>query len=248
MKKILSAISMILCAALLCLPVSAASKDAYTLYQNAAEKLNNVTSVEMKMKLTMETSLVETPIKTTATVRMLHPSDPDKMEMEMQMAYDELGMKVAVYYKDGYFYQNIAGEKSKTKMDFKKAMEMSNSMDMDIEKDAVRDGTVEVVEGGKLVKFKMSGEQMSSMMDSTFSAMFAATELGDMKVTIGDMSYSMLIGDDGMIDSYKMNYDTSFASKELNMSAKYKTDVKIVSVNQFVRIAYPSDLDQYVRV
>lgn len=250
MKKLRSVIAIVLGIALMATPAFAAADpnaEAYKLYQQAMKKLNAAHSLEMTGTMDMSIQMGATSIETQAVTTTRQIMEDGKLQMEVLADMGDLGLSTASYYKDGYFYQNVGGEKTKMSMPLNEAVTAGQELDMNLTRDLLHNATIEEVSGGTRIKFSISTEDVAAMMEGTMDDVLGSIEEG-MDLKLGKISYSILIGDNGMLKSMRMTMNATITVEEMTMKTKITMNYKVKSVNKLLKIDFPSDLASYKTV
>lgn len=236
MKKLLSAIAVVLCGAFLCIPVSAAS-DPYKVYSAAIEKFHAASSVEMKVTTGAEVDNFMDAFKTVATIKRVKTSG-DKVEMAISAVTD--GETLKSYYKNGYFYEETSsGTKVKTKIGPDAALLNSYSLNFAISKAMMKDATIEPVEGGQKILFTIASADMMKLLGDYFES-----DSTGMKMKISDVGNSITVDSSGNLKSMKQWFNITFSDGSISMKMKYSSVANITSVNKLSSISFP-DLSDY---
>ena len=225
-------------------PVTAAQPSAYELYLAAEKKMEGKSfGMQGVVKVAVTVAgqdIAETEADFTAKIR---ENSKGELEMSILTTAEVAGEQIRIeqYFKDGYLYMNAAGEKTKTVMP---ALEAKRGIvhETEIPKEFFDDATVEDVDGGKLIRFSLSGEYMEQLIkDSVDAAMLK--ELGD--ISFDRATMWIKIGEDGMMKAYQMTYRMSAEVEGTAMSLRTTTAANIVSVGQVYSISFPWDLASY---
>lgn len=255
MKKLRSLIAVLLGVALLAAPVSAATAstktvassasgsatDAYKLYEKTMKKLDAATSLEMTGTMKIAMNMGSTSIETQGTTTTRQIMKDDKLQMEVIVAMDDLGISTTSYYKDGYYYTKSGDSKTKTKMSLTDAKSSAREFDLALTKDLMKNATVEEVSGGTRIKCAISAKEANALIGEAMDELLDE----DAGVKLGKISYSMLIGDNGLPKSMGIVMNITMDMDGVDISAKLTMTYKIKSVNKLTKIDFPTDLKSY---
>ena len=245
MKKLVCFVLVIMLTMSLSLVAAADSNtEAYELYRIAEAKMENK-SVEILGVMEMTMSIGEDVTVETTTNFTSKALQNSKGEIEMSTAgtIEALGeqYKFEQYFKDGFLYQNVMGEKMKSEMP---ALDASRGvmLESQIPREFFNDAVVEEVEGGKRIRVSLSGDYMEELVMSAVDA----ASLGELdNVKFGRTTLWITVGDDGAMKEMAMVYRMSTEVEGVTMQIRAATNMHIVSVGQVRSISFPSDLASY---
>lgn len=235
MKKLFSILSVLICMVMLTSVAFAADADAYTVYLNSVKKLKSASSMELsvtaKASLAGDVQAVDV-VKASASMKMLKPAG-GKFQMTMKWDDPSTNKTSRIYFKDGYYYENDAGEKRRVKDEITMSEAVDtflSSFDFKFTKDDLKNATVKVVDGDTKITVKK---------DSPLSNSFSKGIAGLAKDTL-----TITIGSDGMLKSCSYFASEPFDNGD-SLKMKYTMTLKVKSVNSVEKIDFPSDLGTY---
>jgi len=232
-------------------------ENAYDLYTAMNTAMKNVTSMQAKadVKMNMQSEGENADMNMFMDIKQILRSETD-LEMALLMSIDmgELGglMDAKIYYKDGYLYQEIMGMKVKMRMALEEAMAAVN-MDaissLNFEKDAISQSEVKNVDGGKELSFTLKGDALNDTLTEMVNAMIGSLDSDvDMKLTFGDVSYTLLLGSDNFPKKQHIVYSMDMEVDGEKTSISYDMYMTDLSYNTIKAIEYPADLDDYMEI
>lgn len=241
---VLAAISMLIASTpVFAEDASPQSSDAYKLYLAASKKMENTNSLNVKGTVKIDLSLGgDTSMSTAAkyTCQMLY-KDKNELQMALTASIDDLDTNFAAYYKDGYYYENSDGVKTKAKTSFAETWDSLPTSDLGLSEDLFKDATVEAVDGGKRIKLKLSSKYLYELIDAYDVSGFS----DDDDIKLGNMYLYITIGDNGNIKAYKLVCNMTMKDGDAAYKIKATITMNIVSANKLTKINYPSDLSSY---
>lgn len=246
MKKLFSLLTVLFCAVVLSTTAFAAD-DAYSVYQKYLNKSKSIKSMELaitqKGTMTVDGYSVELS-KQSGSAKMLMTSD-NKLQMETKITDSETKETVYGYFKDNYLYTKAGNEKIKIKYAANDALSESANVDNTLTKDDLKNATVEKVDGGVKLTYKIKGSDVRSAMPSLADTLNLPD---DVAVSFTNATISMVFGDDGSLKTTSNSYGIKLSdgSTSINLKITQKTTVK--SVNSVTKISFPSDLNTYKTV
>jgi hypothetical protein len=248
-----------------------ASGEAYALYKSASDALSNAEGYTMDVNVDISTGedgglgAIDT-----TSISHIEVSDPTgNIGMKSVQTTEVAGesMESTVYVKDDAVYTEMLGTKIKMTMDIPQLLKQSNNM-VDFAEDAIIDGGVSDVDGGKQITFTIKGDALAEYIDQQLGDITggvtgdpaqdeaageeaaegtdetAGEAEGSSGMTFGDSTITALIGPDGNFVEYttEMSFAMNFGGVETSMSQKATiTNIKIGKIT----IDFPSDLDSY---
>lgn len=245
-SRLFSIISVVLCAAMLTMSVSAANDDAYAIYKRYAQKMDKtVTSMEVKSttktSATMDGETIELSKVTTVMKVIITPDKKLEFEAVTVNAY---GQTAYSYYKDGSLYMNEDGVKYKLKMKLESAMASTNQMDLELAKEVLADATVERVKDGNRIHYKIDKSSLkNTYLDSLISQL--KKESGELDIAISNINSTMTIGDDDLRKAYAAVFSVRISDDKNTVTLKQNSSGKVLSYNTVKKINYPEDLNTY---
>lgn len=248
MKRTLAiALTAVLCAVLMCVPAFAAD-DPYYFYERAMKNFENVRSVEMDIDMSGSITAAGESIDFSATGRasqITHNKTEAELAMEMTMELLGQTVKMNTYYKDGYMYQNVMGQKLKTPLDMQQMLAQSYGIETDLEEAMFENATVSRVLGGHLIRTKISGDALNTLMAGYMASAYESMGLAGTEMELGDMAYSILVDTDFNVRAYGIQYGATVTAEGETVQVDYSMDCTILSTNRISAIQYPADLDTY---
>ncbi|MCL2034624.1 MAG: hypothetical protein FWG94_07830 [Oscillospiraceae bacterium] len=251
MKKLLSIVLIVMltmslsfvASADLAVPISA-ELSAYELYKAANEKMDGKSLEILGVgEMTMSAGDdIAMKTKMDFTAKVLENSKGE-LEMSTVATAEILGeqIKIEQYFKDGFLYQNAAGEKTKTEAP---AINVARGIapEKDIPEDFFEDAVVEEVAGGKRIMIRVSGNYMEELV----AGVVDATSFGLLdEVRFGTATLWLTIGDDGMMKETAMVFRLSAEIEGITVRMRSATNMHIVSVGKVHSISFPWDLNSY---
>jgi hypothetical protein len=144
---------------------AATASEAYALYKSASEALSNAEGYTMDVDIDMATGDDESAnINTTSHMEVSNPAGNIGMKLVQTTGYAGENMESTIYIKDDGVYTEMLGTKVKMTMDIPELLKQSNNM-VEFPEDAIIDGGVTDVEGGKQITFKIKGDALKEYVD-----------------------------------------------------------------------------------
>ena len=261
MKKLTLVLSVLLVCALL-LTSCAQQKDAYDLYIEMTEAMQDVKSadasadIDMKMIISGE----EFDIGIKMDMQQVVRSETD-IELKADMTIDLgsigalIGMKeisMHMYFVDGFMYYDMLGQKIKMDIDIEEAVEMLNAADFSassfkFEKDAISSSEVKTVGGDKEISFVLKGEVLNEMLDNFLAPLMQNMGMGDIAINFGDVSYNALIGKDSLPKEEHMIFAVEIEVMGESATAEYDMTIINKAFDSIDSIEFPN-FDEYIEM
>jgi len=249
MKKFI----LLLTVAVLCLAMAACgNKDAaqaFEIYSQMEETVANASSLEMVIDGAMVMSSGSESIDVAVGVNMKQvirsETDVD-LEMTMDMAYTGMSLTSVIYYKDGYMYQDIMGQKLKTVADVEEVMDQSYSSGLKITEALIKTSKVEKVDGGNKVTFTLKEEAANDMLGEIVDSMLQGMDMTGVTTKMGDVQCTALVDEEGYPKTYNILFDFSMEQGGETVKFDYDMTTEYVSFDSIDAIEFPADLDTYI--
>jgi hypothetical protein len=230
--------------------------DAYALYTNAAEALQDADGYEMDMNIKMAMDIAGQSTSTDITSHFVINDPAGNIEMKSEQSMSVLGqdMDNTTYIKDGSLYTETLGQKIKMSMDDEMLKAQASNVVV-FPEDAIIDEKIDDADGGKKISFTLKGEAMA---DFVKKQMAGAGDVEGVDMSFGDAEISALIDGDGKLvectTTISLAMGAGTAAEETSTDAaaadeeEFSTDMTI-SMNNIkigkTAIDFPADLDTY---
>lgn len=256
MKK--KVIATLLCAAMVFSTAACGSKSKSLSpkeeYAAAVEKVNKAAGIDadMDMTISVEMSGMNMDIKMDGSILTNKKSDTD-VELAMDANAEILGQKAPIkyYYKDGYFYMEAAGQKTKSKMDLEKAQEkMGSATQMtNVEVKMIKDVKVKDDGDNRVFTYSIDPKKMNEYLEKSMKSIedLAASGASGSDAELKSCKGIMTVDKDGQPVEQKMKMELKMAASGQEMTMKADVTVKYNKFGKEVKIEYPS-FDGYKEV
>ena len=152
-----------------------------------------------------------------------------------------------MYYKDGYYYIDTAGQKIMYAMDVEAMTEqILQSTEGSVSSDYLTEITAEKEGDDTLLTFTADASQMSEYVESALSGM-GSMGLGDITYDIKEVSGEAVVNADGYFSSTDMKMVIDMTANGETISMDVTTNVVYENPGQAVEIAAP-ELEGYTEV
>ncbi len=269
MKKLFSLASLVLSAALLVAPVSAAApadtsamskpiiSEATKLYAEYSKAMQGVKSMELEISTAstygINDIILTEPLTTSGTAKWRITAQ-NEFELESHMGDGQSNDSGNIYYKDGYLYFNNKGEE-KYKYKAEPVAALTYVMGFDNYADATADildkASVRAVstgmDVGKLLNYELTLSDFAGSGNLAMEEIYKLTGDKDKNfdIKLRNFSNNLTVDKDGKFNSGAYTFDVDIALKDLLMTMKIKFNSKVISYNKVNKISFPDDLKTY---
>jgi hypothetical protein len=220
-------------------------QSAYALYMQASQALESAESFLVEMSTEMQMSFLGDYMDMTmsGTLAVVIISETD-IQMKMDMMTNSMGMDMPmlIYFKDGYQYTDVMGQKMKMSMPMEEILAQANVSPLEFTESAILNEVVTPTGNGYEVSFTLDGDTLS---DIVMQQMAGLEDLfgADMDMTFGDIDMVVLIE----------NNEIKHMVMKFSVEAEYEGDKMMIHTDTImtytqiggVTIDFPDDLDMY---
>ncbi len=254
MKKRLGFIALLLVAVLSFTACGGEKEDAYALYQAAAEKFADVTSMELDMNTatSMKTGdTVVTDMQMQMNAKTIAKED-GQMDLEMNIvSYPFMpameGSKI--YYTDGYTYMQMGDTKIKVAVSVAELGYQVENQAITFAQDAVKKSSVEKGEqDSRVLLFDLDTDKALSALEG-FNGEEMVKELADAgaQVDFGDMHIEITIDKDGNLTAQKVSFTMNADVSGQKITGNFAVDFTVLQTGDAVGIEFP-DFSAYQEI
>jgi hypothetical protein len=222
----------------------------YQLYEAASAAMNEAVSIEMDMNTTMNMKSGEEGsdfgFKMEGNIKTIKKSDTE-FEMEMRQTTDMLGAssETVTYFKDGYMYIEMDGERIKMELPMEDALAQANNSAMVFDQSAIQKSSSKDTDGGKEIVFTVSGDALKDYIEQGTAGALAGLNEG-VDINYGDSIITAVIDKDiNMVSlSLSMSFDIAAVEEGESVTTEITIDMFNISTDN-ITIDFPADLDSY---
>ena len=225
--------------------------DARAIYDAASEKSSQLTEMAMSTSTDMTMKQGEDSLGMTMDMNMrIKGMNTDSMEYIAEGSSTTLGQTIdmTMYYKDGYYYIDTAGQKIKCAMDVEAMTEqiLQSTESSGVNSDYLTEITAEKDGENTLLTFTADASQMSQYVQDALSGM-GSMGLGDISYDIKEASGQAVVNADGYFASTDMKMVIDMTANGETISVDMDTSVSYENPGQTVEITAP-DLEGYTEI
>ena len=224
--------------------------DPKATYQAALEKNAALTEldVQMDMDIESETNGISVPVTSSVGIKAnLSDKENPMFAMTMNMDMGGISFDIPIYYKDGYMYMEVLGQKMKQQTDMAEAMKSFGTQDTQALSAFTDDmiSSAAFAEGNEnQIILTLNSNALSSLSEMMFSNSQEAVPMDDM--TIKTLTATIDIKD-GYIVKQVVNLEGTVTTEGQESSVKCLVTSTINNPGQSVTIDFP-DFSDFVEV
>jgi hypothetical protein len=234
---------------------------AYDEYAAAVIGYGDLQKMEVAVKMLMDMIIGDEMISTVTDMNMKIIVEDDNLLFAVtgSAKVDEETVKMEMYYKDGYLYMNIDGEKVKMEASMDSdavTVQLGGPLELSVDPFyMIRDIQKTTVNGKTAYTIIFSLPSLSSLSDlgdTLGGDLDVDLDLDfdlDISMEIEDIVVKVIINEDGslssMVTSMTMNASVTENGETTSLSYKYEITMDILAVGDKVSITFPSDLSTY---
>lgn len=254
-----------LLAALFIFSISACGSEAASaleVYNSAMAKNEELTSLDLNMKLDMDMMVGEEKVSVTSdsAIKMENPAGSNlKMDMKMDMSFSGIGdaaatpeqMTMQAYYSDGVYYIDMMGMKIKQAMDLEAINAQTESLSgiEPLPEELLKEIKLDQSGDYQTLSFTGNGEAMTEYIMGYMGQMKDFVNMSDSQsITIKEVSGVLYVNKEGYIDRQEMNISMNVTVEGESVDMDMKMDMIYNQPGKQVTVQLPDDLDQYVEM
>ena len=234
----------------------------YGEYSQLAKTANTAKSMDADFDITMDASVIGQAVAVTfkGNVKAIVPSATqiDGLAMTGTMTAEGETMNLTAYYKDGFFYMNMDGEKVKMAMDFDEMFAMVEATDSTFivsnnPSYLLKNLTKTTAGNLTTYSYEISADISSALFDQVLTASLAEMdEMAGLGATfsIDKSAISETYNSDKTLKSINLEISFSMTMQAegavIPVSFNLNMTMDVNSMNSNLTITYPTDLDTYV--
>lgn len=254
MKKLALSLLAIGCSLLTFISCSE-EKDAFQLYSEMNQALEQVSSIQgsmdIDMKLTASKETLDLAMDMDITAVKRSETDADlAMKIESDMA--QLGsFTMQAYTKDGYMYLDMLGMKIKSPYDpsadsDESQLPMADSYNravIDFTTEAVKESAIAKTDKGRELTFTLDGSKLTDALSGLVGNITESLGEGS-NFSYNDVKYTVVVDQDNLPVSQNMtfSFDMEIEGERASADCDINSDF---AYNKVENIEYPDDLDTY---
>lgn len=225
--------------------------DAFELLQNSHEVMEGVESmiIEIDTEIDVDAGFMsmEMPISGRIYMEILSETEAN-LAMEMAMEIMDQPMDMSMYFRDGYLYTDMMGDRERTPMDMEEALEAlagTGTFDVNIDEDWIESSSAESTGEGYQLSFTLNEGAMIDMMGNQGDAL-GIDELSEDEIEIGRFTMVVYLDEDYYQTSSELDMEMTFTVEETDATMEIRMVMDIVQLGD-VSVEFPDWLDQLVR-
>ena len=224
-----------------------AAASAYEIFNAANDALVAAGSLSMAteslMVVTVETEEgeVSVEIEMSGTIdQVIHSETNIDMRMEMVTTVEGESFTSLSYIRDGIMYVELFGEWTSMALPFEDIIAQTGRVDF--AEDSILNQQISETAAGTVLNFTISGSAMTDMANTIFGTL-EAMGLGQMDMTIGDVTVYSIVDADGVLRSSVVEMDMVMEVEGITVVATMLTNSEVTRLGNVV-INFPDILDE----
>ncbi len=228
-------------------------KDPYTVYEEASKKSSALESMELNsdMDMTLSAAGQSMDISSSTKAKMSGVNSENMLaDMDVTLETGGQSMTMKSYYKDGYYFTESGGQKIKYAMDLAQMQSQleSSALKTDLKKEDFKEISMEKKDKDYVITFNLSGETMSSLVDSTLSSLGDFLNSADLKMEIADIAGTATVNKDGYFSDMTMKMPLTITIQDQEMTMDMNLSATYVNPGKEVTVEIPDNLDDYLEI
>ena len=222
---------------------SESGKSAYQLYNEASQKMKDAQSYAMNldMKVDMDMGGHKMSLVTTGNLKQVSVSaDNPEMEMDFNIVIPgQPNQSMKAYYKDGYYYVDMAGKKTKMAMPLEDVLKQANAAVLDLDQSMIKEQKV----NGKELSFTLDKAAMDKLVGDSVAGILKqlSTQVG---MTFSDVNVTATLDDQNQLSTINTKFSADVTAQGQTSKINYDMAMKVLQIGN-VTIDLPKDLDSY---
>ena len=225
--------------------------EVFEYYQTANDLIEGLRTVDMVNYLDIEIQIggeeFSMPMTNKVTANTISNTEIE-YAAAMIMPLDDGELVSETYYKDGYMYMNMYGEKFKSEVPAEDLIdEMLVSRALDFEEDAIRTHFMVDNENGegKEIRMMLNGAIMTETLSQITAALRSQIDLeGLMEFTYSDVNLTLITDKEHRMKNFAFDFVMTFVIDGEEGSAIFKTTNEILATEN-ITVNFPPDLALY---
>lgn len=227
-------------------------KDAKTIYDEAVKKNAELTSMDMAstagIKMSQGDETVEVSVKMDVKMDGIN-TDSMHYLADMSVSTEGQDVPMNVFYTDGYYYMEVAGQKMKYAMDLEKLMEQVKSSTQTLDSASLKEVSAKKDGDNQVITYTADPAKMTEYAKSTLDSV--ASQLGSMdgmEMNIKEAKGTMTVNKDGYmtVQNVSMTMDLTMQGETVTM--EITSDTTVNNPGQEVTVTLPEATDDYIEV
>lgn len=171
---------------------------------------------------------------------MNHPEQLQFLNKSI-MTTDGQSMASVSWYKDGYTYSEVAGEKTKVKTNMADAMKaaMGAASSLNTPSNFLSSISIKTEGDKRILYYTMDSAKMNGYMKQTFTQMGVSGLLDGMTIKVHDVKGSYTLTPDNFFSNAKIIMTMDMSVKDEKLTINMDGDVEILNPGQPVEIVLP---------
>ena len=237
-------------------PTEETTEDVFAYYQIANELIEGLRTVEMRNELNIDIRIGEDefsmPMINLVSANTISETEIEyaaAMIMPLDGGNSDADLVTETYYKDGYMYMNMYGDKIKAAVPVEDiANEVLVSAALAFEREAIKSQSMVDSGDGKEITMTLDSDMMAETLAGITESLRGQIDMfGLMEFTYSDINLSLVTDGDGRMKTFSFEFDMSFVMDGEDGRATFRTVNEILATEN-VTVDFPLDLDTYIDI
>jgi len=233
--------------------IPAAHREAYALLLEMNDAVAGVTSLAASVEVDFSVTGNSDPIQVSmySTIQQIIR---DESEIELaRISIIDMGrhgvMNSRAFFINGYLYQDVIGTLFRTPMSADRVREMISieaGAPLTFPIEAITTSLIVVQDSGnRQITFTLNGEMINDMLSDMVGDMVSGLDIGGAAISFGDVSYTVVLGEDNLAVSQRTVFDMYIDFDEERFSARYDMRLTDIFYDELMHITFPSNLHEF---
>lgn len=227
--------------------------DGAAIYEAANKKMEELNSLDVSYTMEMKMKNGEETMDISSSMNMkmdsINSAENLRILGEGTTSAEGQDIDTKMYYENGYYYMEAAGQKFKYAMDFEAMLEtaeqsVGGNMDVAYMKE------VKVTKSGdnQILTFTGDASKMDAYVQEMMASMGTMGGMEGVSYTIKEISGEATVNKDGYFSNVKIKMSMDMSMGSESISIDMNMDQVYNNIGQPANITAPADLDSYMEI
>jgi hypothetical protein len=223
-------------------------QDAYSLWIAASTASNTAEEVSFMLdyQMTMSGAIggMGLDISMRGPIQVANRSASDvQLTFDVQARMLGQSIPLKAWFKDGYYYYDMLGEKTKKQMTAEEVLEQNNATTLSFTESAIKSQSVySAASGEKRLEFLLDGTEMVNLVENALAN--SGEDVSSLNIEMGDVALTVFLNESGTLTECTYTFTSTIdkEGREMDMDCTVTlTDMQYDNVT----LVFPDDLDSY---
>lgn len=227
--------------------------DGTAIYEAADKKMQELNSLDVfyTMEMTMKQGDQTMDVSSSMNMKMDSITSAENLRIlgEGTTSADGQDIATMMYYENGYYYMEAAGQKIKYVMDFEAMLEAAEqSVGGNVNVAYMKEVKVNKDGDNQILTFTADASKMDDFVQEMMASMGNITGMEGVSYTIKEVNGEATVNKDGYFSNVKVNLSMDMSMGSESISVDMHMDQTYNNIGQPVEITAPADLDSYQEI